>query len=81
MLYLLFLLAAVFLAWYLFAKTAKRSYIRSLRSECRRKLRMSSPSPDAAMGRHMVRLKEKYPDKPEAWYLEKLLHDLDRDRR
>jgi hypothetical protein len=34
-----------------------------------------------ALARHLMALKERFPNRSEAWYLRKILSDLQRDRR
>jgi hypothetical protein len=45
----------------------------------------STPLPRAQaeelLARHLVALKERFPNRSEAWYLKKVLSDLRRDRR
>ncbi len=59
----------------------KRSNIKQLYSECQKKLRLPPDKADTYINEHITRLKEKYPGQSEEWYLEKILIDLERDRR
>ncbi len=52
----------------------------SLRQEARRQLKLPPKEADQTIDRHIERLKERYPDRSEEWYLEKLIYDLERDR-
>jgi hypothetical protein len=54
---------------------------RALRQEYRRKLRLPSKIADETIERHIKSLKESHPNHTEEWYLEKIIYDLDRDRR
>jgi len=54
---------------------------RALWQECRQKLRLSPKVADDTIERYIKRLKESHPNHPEEWYLEKIIYDLDRDRR
>jgi hypothetical protein len=39
------------------------------------------PQAEEALARHLMALKERFPNRTEAWYLKKILSDLQRDRR
>lgn len=54
---------------------------RSLWQECRRKLRLPLKVADETIERFIKSLKESHPNHTEEWYLEKIIYDLDRDRR
>ena len=54
---------------------------RALWQECRRKLRLPLKVADETIERHIKSLKKSHPNHPEEWYLEKIIYDLDRDRR
>jgi len=54
---------------------------RALRQECRRKLRLPPKMADETIERYIKSLKESHPNHTEEWYLEKIIYDLDRDRR
>lgn len=53
----------------------------ALRRECQMKLRLSPKLAEETIERFIQRLKEKYPNRSEEWYLEKILYDLERDRK
>jgi sensor domain CHASE-containing protein len=36
---------------------------------------------EESLARHLMALKERFPNREEAWYLKKILSDLQRDRR
>ena len=59
----------------------KRSNTKQLYNECQKKLRLPPDKADTYINEHINRLKEKYPGQSEEWYLEKILVDLERDRR
>jgi len=48
---------------------------------CRRKLRLPPKLADETIERYIESLKESHPNHTEEWYLEKIIYDLDRDRR
>ena len=54
---------------------------RALWQECRRKLRLPPKVADETIERYIKSLGKSHPDHPEEWYLEKIIYDLDRDRR
>jgi len=54
---------------------------RALWQECRRKLRLPLKIADETIERHIKSLKKSHPNHTEEWYLEKIIYDLDRDRR
>jgi len=54
---------------------------RALWQECRRKLRLPLKLADETIERYIESLKESHPNHTEEWYLEKIIYDLDRDRR
>jgi len=54
---------------------------RALWQECRRKLRLPPKLADETIQRYIDSLKESRPNHTEEWYLEKIIYDLDRDRR
>jgi len=53
----------------------------SLWQECHRKLRLPPKIADETIERFIKSLKRSHPNHPEKWYLEKIIYDLDRDRR
>ncbi len=57
------------------------SGVSQLHSECRRQLKMPPAEADEVIERYISRLQERHPGKSREWYLEKILYDLERDRR
>ena len=53
----------------------------TLWQECRRQLRLPPKLADETIKRHIKRLEERHPNRSEEWYLEKIIYDLERDRR
>ena len=39
------------------------------------------PQAEESLARHLMALKERFPNRTEVWYLKKILSDLQRDRR
>jgi len=54
---------------------------RALWQECRRKLLLPPKIADETIERYIKSLKKSHPNHPEEWYLEKIIYDLERDRR
>ena len=54
---------------------------RALRQECRQKLRLPPKMANETIERYIKSLKESRPGHTEEWYLEKIIYDLDRDRK
>ncbi len=52
-----------------------------LRAAYRRELRVVPAEADRILESQLQRMREKYPGRDEVWYLEKLLYELERDRR
>jgi len=81
---ILFILAAVILiAGYFLRKRGQRpGKVKggALRKEIHRQLRLPPDAADQTIERHIERLRERYPNRSEEWYLEKILYDLERDR-
>lgn len=55
--------------------------LQALRQECRRKLHLPPKMADETIQRYIDSLKKSHPNHTEKWYLEKIIYDLDRDRR
>jgi len=53
----------------------------ALWQECRQKLRLPTKVADETIERYINGLKKNHPNHPEEWYLEKIIYDLNRDRR
>lgn len=78
---ILAVLAALILIYYLWKRSQKGWNKESaLREECRRLLRLPPDAADESIDRYIKSLQERHPDHPEKWYLEKIIHDLKRDR-
>jgi hypothetical protein len=58
-----------------------KSRARALRKEYSRKARLPLGREDEHIDSYILRLQEKYPARSEVWYLEKMLFDLERDKR
>lgn len=55
--------------------------VAQLKSAYRKELRVPPAEADRILESQLQRLRERYPDRDEVWYLEKLLYELERDRR
>ncbi|MFO7952478.1 MAG: hypothetical protein R6U91_06710 [Bacillota bacterium] len=81
---ILFIVIAILVVFYLFRRKigsyAGMGKTKSLRQEARRQLKLPQKEADQTIDRHVERLKERYPNRSEEWYLEKLIYDLKRDR-
>jgi hypothetical protein len=42
---------------------------------------LPKPQAEESLARHLMALKERFPNRTEVWYLKKILSDLERDRR
>jgi hypothetical protein len=42
---------------------------------------LPKPQAEESLARHLIALKERFPNRAEVWYLKKILSDLERDRR
>ncbi len=51
------------------------------RKELRQLLNLPSDSADQTIDRYINNLKERNPGKDEEWYLDKIIYDLEKDRR
>jgi hypothetical protein len=82
---LLFILAIIIILTIIYFYVLKKGKGRGKKSilwqECRRQLRLPDKIADETIERHIKRLKERHPNRSEEWCLEKILYDLDRDRR
>lgn len=74
------LLVVVSVLLYLYRKKPL-SKENKLYEECRRQLKMPPAEADKVIERYISRLKERQPGRSREWYLEKILYDLERDRR
>jgi len=75
----IFILAVVFI--YIIKVGKRKTKKSSLWEECRRQLRLPDKIADETIKRHIQRLKKRHPNHSEEWSLEKILYDLERDRR
>ena len=79
---LLIIFLLLILYFFLRTKSPKRGGKQlALWSECRRKLRLPQSSANETIERLIKNLKESHPNHTKEWYLEKIIYDLDRDRR
>ncbi len=78
---IILVIVALFLIYY-FWKRSQQGWGKTsaLRQECRRLLRLPPADADETIDRYIKNLQERYPDHTEEWYLEKIIHDLKRDR-
>ena len=79
--WIILLVVAAVLVWYRFAPRLK-SYAkeRQLEGQYRRLMRLSESEGEAAIRRQIEQLKRRHPGRSRAWYLEKMIYDLQRDR-
>jgi hypothetical protein len=76
------ILAVLFFFWQRKRSEAGgRSNTKTLRREYSRRARLPSGREDEYIDSYILRLQEKYPARSETWYLEKMLFDLERDKR
>jgi hypothetical protein len=52
-----------------------------LRNQYLRSVQLPRAQAEQSLARHLARLQERHPGKTEAWYLRRVLADLERDRR
>ncbi len=52
-----------------------------LRQQYFRSVHLSRAEAEAALERHLARVRQRFPGRTEAWYLHHILTDLKRDRR
>ncbi len=52
----------------------------SLRDKAKSQLKLPPDQADQTIDRQIERLKERYPNRSEEWYLEKIIYDFERDR-
>jgi len=57
-----------------------RGKSRSLRQQAHNQLKLPPEQADQTIDRQIDRLKERFPNRSEEWYLEKIIYDLERDR-
>ncbi len=77
-----FLLSAVVAGVVLFILyTRKERGAGPLRGKCLREFKMPRREAEKSLERHIEALRKKFPGRKEEWYLEKILYDLERDRR
>ena len=82
-LWLIILVIIIFIIIYFYVtkKGRRPGRKRALWQECRRLLRLPPKIADETIERHIKRLKKRHPNRSEEWYLEKIIYDLERDRR
>lgn len=82
---LLLILAVIFVLTIIYIYIVRsgrgRGKKHALWQECRRQLRLPTQLANETIERHINRLKERHPNRSEEWYLEKIIYDLERDRR
>jgi len=71
----------IILYFYLIRNRKGGGKLHALWQECRRKLRLPPKIADETIQRYIDSLKESHPNHTEEWYMEKIIYDLDRDRR
>jgi hypothetical protein len=76
---IILILAAIYI--YLTRKNKVGGKKNALWQECRRQLRLPPKLADETIERHIKTLRERHPNHSEEWYLEKIIYDLERDRR
>jgi hypothetical protein len=74
-------LIILYFYWISSPKEGRKGKQRALWQECRQKLRFPPKVADETIERYIKILKKSHPNHPEEWYLEKIIYDLDRDRR
>ena len=80
--FLIMVIILILIVIYIYViKSSKGGKQRALRQEVRRKLRLPTEIADETIERHIKRLEERHPNRSEEWYLEKIIYDLERDRR
>jgi hypothetical protein len=77
----LIILAVLFFFWQKKRSNGGRHDLKALRREYSRKARLPLGREDEYIDSYILRMQEKYPARSEIWYLEKMLFDLDRDKR
>ncbi|HEX8821733.1 MAG TPA: hypothetical protein VF794_17545 [Archangium sp.] len=55
--------------------------VKRLRNQYLHRVHLPRAQAEESLARHLARLQERHPGKSEAWYLHRILADLDRDRR
>jgi len=75
---LIILVVAVYLLQRKSSGTGKKN---AKRKELRQLLNLPPDSADQTIDRYMANLKERHPGHDEEWYLDKIIYDLEKDRR
>jgi len=75
------ILAVLFFCQKKRSEAGGRSNTKTLRREYSRRAGLPSGREDEYIDSYILRLQEKYPARSETWYLEKMLFDLERDKR
>lgn len=77
----LLIAAALLLIYYFWNRRQPgRGKAGALRQEARSLLKMPQGTADETIDRYIKNLQERFPNRDEEWYLEKIIHDLKRDR-
>ncbi len=76
------IIAVILIALYYFQKyKGKKPKTNNLRKEYSRRAGIPPATADEQIDAYILRLQQKHPGRSEEWYLEKMLFDLERDRR
>jgi len=80
---IIIVVAVILIILYLSLKQSRKGEgkIGALRQQCHRKLHLPLKLADETIQRYIDSLKESHPNHTEEWYLQKIIYDLDRDRR
>ncbi len=78
---ILAIVGALIILYFYGVKSSKGRKERALWQECRRKLRLPDKVADETIKRYIKSLQKSHPHHSEEWYLEKIIYDLERDRR
>ncbi|MDD4362751.1 MAG: hypothetical protein PHD33_00875 [Atribacterota bacterium] len=76
----LFLVVIYIYIFYIAKKSKVPGKKKVLRQRCYSLLRLTPELADETIDRLLANLKQKYPNRSEEWYLEKMIYDLERDR-
>jgi len=79
--FIVFLLIVVAAVYFLQRKRSGTGGKEAKRKELRQLLNLPSQSADQTIDRYINNLKERHPGHDEEWYLDKIIYDLEKDRR
>ncbi len=79
-LYLSIIILSLLIAVYVYRARTPQAKVAKLRSQYRHELRLQPEEADQILERQLNRVRQKFPNHTEQWYLEKILYDLHRDR-